>query len=329
MAKTNRDNIKHQKKTLLNHNKRTEKENNRKRDKNHKSLQSKTRTDINSNSDQTTGLKASKVSNIKTSDYNPKKGFVNSSTSTNYMRNSNGNINNIDSNSSRQNLSDIDILTPNELKALVNNKLHSSNQVNPANHTGFTDATNPNPKNFIIKNSMTKESTTQSPARALAVNSSLFKRFLAFTIDIFVIILILLPVYDQILSQLPAVDESNMNSLSYVKSLNQIITDKIKFRLNLITAIVIWLYFALQESLIGQTLGKALLGVYVISLKNPNSKISFYQATIRVLLFLPLFDVLWLIDILTIIFNRQNRRLMEYLSHTITVDIIKTRSNII
>lgn len=76
-------------------------------------------------------------------------------------------------------------------------------------------------------------------------------------------------------------------------------------------------YFALCEYFVGQTAGKRWMNLKVTTLEGKN--ITFFQALVRNLLFLPVFPFIlfWLIDPLYLVFSKQ--RLSEQLSKTKTL----------
>ena len=150
----------------------------------------------------------------------------------------------------------------------------------------------------------------------LAVNTSLFKRFLSFVIDMVVVVIIMMPLSYQIAASNP-----NLSLDLSLSSINNYLGN-FSLMMNIVMSLVMLFYFAILESIVGQTLGKAIFGIYVISPKKKNFKVSFFQAAVRVLPFLPLFNIILIVDVAAIFFNRRFQRLCEILSKTFTVSLV-------
>ncbi|MBR9699234.1 RDD family protein [Candidatus Woesearchaeota archaeon] len=84
------------------------------------------------------------------------------------------------------------------------------------------------------------------------------------------------------------------------------------------------LYFALLEYKLGQTIGKIFMQIKVESLIK---RMSFFSCLIRSLYFLFVFPfmLLWVIDPLFILLNKEGRRLSELLSRTRTIAVYQLR----
>jgi len=152
-------------------------------------------------------------------------------------------------------------------------------------------------------------------------NASLIKRVLAFMIDIILLeFLVLTPFKNLFFRIIP--DTTNITSLYTYLTNHPELTGKLT-TLIMVVSVFVMLYFIILEWRIGQTLGKALVGIKVISLTEPKKKgIGFFSAIVRSLFLIPFipFILLWIIEPLVIIFTRTNQRLLEMLSKTKTVE---------
>ena len=74
-----------------------------------------------------------------------------------------------------------------------------------------------------------------------------------------------------------------------------------------------------MEKKMRQTIGKALIGIYVVS---DNKDLKAWQLLVRNIVFMPIFPfvLLWLFDPLFMFFTKTNQRLTEILSRTRVVE---------
>ncbi|MFH1133547.1 MAG: RDD family protein [Nanoarchaeota archaeon] len=153
--------------------------------------------------------------------------------------------------------------------------------------------------------------------RKVAVQAGLFKRLLAFLIDILVLdFMVFSPFKALVTGMVPGT--GIMETAQFLTS-NPAVTN----RLILVSAVIGLLslaYFAALEFLVGQTVGKAVLGIFVAcDRKRP----SLWQAIVRNLFAIPLFPFIlfWIIDPLFMLFS--GRRLLERLSRTKTMELVQ------
>lgn len=163
-----------------------------------------------------------------------------------------------------------------------------------------------------------RQRTFQGPA-------AVWKRILAFVIDIMFIDLVLFWPFESMLGD--AIPES-YKGINGIKSMQEFFSASPELTRTLTIVTVMMgmlaiLYFALMEYKIGQTVGKMMLNIYVVSEKKEgNGAMSFWQALLRSIIWLPMFPfiVFWIIDPLYIFLNRNGQRLLEYMSRTRTVE---------
>lgn len=82
---------------------------------------------------------------------------------------------------------------------------------------------------------------------------------------------------------------------------------------------LVMLYFIMLEKRMGQTIGKMIMKIYIVSDING---LKAWQVIVRNLVFVPVFPfiLLWLIDPLFMFFTKTNQRLAEVLSKTKVVE---------
>ena len=143
-----------------------------------------------------------------------------------------------------------------------------------------------------------------------------WKRFIAFVFDLLIINLVLFFPFKRIIQK--SIPEFGSYSEAYsFLSANQNYTATLTI-ISLVMSLFAVLYFALLEQKLGQTPGKMLFNIFVIS---DVKKLSFWQCVVRSLFLIPVFPffLLWIIDPLFLFFTKTNQRLSEILSKTRTV----------
>ena|SRR3989338_4861446 len=86
-----------------------------------------------------------------------------------------------------------------------------------------------------------------------------------------------------------------------------------------VMSFLVILYFTMLEKRMGQTIGKMLMKVYIVSDIN---SLKAWQVIVRSLVFIPIFPfiLLWIVDPLFMFFTKTNQRLAEVLSKTKVVE---------
>jgi len=154
-----------------------------------------------------------------------------------------------------------------------------------------------------------KERTFTGPALV-------WKRLLAFVADLLIINLVLFFPFKRILQK--AIPEfSNYSEAYSYLSANQGYTATLTI-VSLVMALLALLYFTAMEYKIGQTPGKILFNIYIVSEMKGKA---IWQFIVRSLFIIPVFPfiLLWVIDPLFLFFTKTNQRLSEILSKTRTV----------
>ena len=145
----------------------------------------------------------------------------------------------------------------------------------------------------------------------------IWKRIAAFFIDVIVINLVVLFPFRKLFQSISPKDYSFSEAykiLSTGTNYSSFIT-----HISFVMSILIILYFLMLEKKMGQTIGKMLMRIYVVS---DNNNLKAWQLLTRNLAFIPIFPfvLLWIIDPLFMFFTKTNQRLTEILSRTRVVE---------
>ncbi|HLG23299.1 MAG TPA: RDD family protein [Candidatus Nanoarchaeia archaeon] len=148
-------------------------------------------------------------------------------------------------------------------------------------------------------------------------NALIWKRIVAFLIDMMIINLVVLFPFKAIFSGMVPKGQSFSETLELLSKSTQF-TNHLAI-VAFIIALFVIMYFYRMEKKMSQTIGKKVLGIYVVS---DTGELKMWQAIVRSLVFLPAFPfiLLWLIDPLFMFFNKSNQRLSEVLSKTRVVE---------
>jgi uncharacterized RDD family membrane protein YckC len=152
--------------------------------------------------------------------------------------------------------------------------------------------------------------------KTVVVDASLLKRFLAFVLDLLIIDLLIIIPFRGLLERIVPTG-SLASTYKYLISEPPTALYTITFTMSFLTI----LYFVLLEKKIGQTVGKVLLNLYVVP---TDKKEQWWRYVIRSIFLIPVFPIvlLWIIDPIYMLFNKQHQRLTEYLSKTKVVEKI-------
>jgi uncharacterized RDD family membrane protein YckC len=156
--------------------------------------------------------------------------------------------------------------------------------------------------------------------RTIQVPASLFKRFLAMIIDLFIINLVIVtPFRGNLIAKIPTTEFTE--SLKYLTE-NPGITNSL-YSMMIAIFFMIFLYFVIFDVKLGQTPGKMLLKIYSIS-EIPKQPLGLWNSLLRNLgiLLIPLFFPIIFIDIGIAFFNKDKKRGFEILSHSKTIENI-------
>jgi uncharacterized RDD family membrane protein YckC len=150
--------------------------------------------------------------------------------------------------------------------------------------------------------------------RKIINNASLFKRILAFIVDILIInFVVILPFRGAFNSLIKT--SSFSEAYSFLQNNPEIATRMyiIMFFITLLTLV----YFIVLEYKVKQTVGKMLLKIYIVS---DEKQLSVLQCIVRNIFLIPFFPffLLWVIDPLYLLFAK--RRFSEVISKTRTVE---------
>lgn len=150
--------------------------------------------------------------------------------------------------------------------------------------------------------------------------ASVLKRIIAFIIDMLIINLIILFPFKRIFERIVPEIGSFSKTFDFLNN-NAELSSSITFIMAVITFLTI-LYFMLLEKKLGQTPGKMLFNLYVIS---QTKDLKYWQLFVRSMFLIPVFPfvLLWIIDPIVMLFTKENQRLSEILSRTKVVEKYK------
>jgi len=143
-----------------------------------------------------------------------------------------------------------------------------------------------------------------------------WKRILAFFIDILIINFIILFPFKSLFQKIMPSSLSFEETFSLVSApgLSNLIV-----LTSLFVGILMVAYFVILEGKLGQSIGKILTHIYVAS---ETKELKFWQLLVRSLFLMPFFPfiLLWIIDPVFMFFTKDNKRLSEILSKTKVVE---------
>ncbi len=153
--------------------------------------------------------------------------------------------------------------------------------------------------------------------RTFVGEAAIWKRALAFILDILIIDFFILTAYDKVLLRI--LDGSSISQIINILQTNSKLYAGVIVLVALMFILII-AYFSLLEFLIGQTPGKMLFNLRVVtkdSLEIPKC----WQCTLRSLFIIPVFPfiLLWIIDPIYLIWKKE--RLSEWISKTKVIQV--------
>ncbi|MBI2129311.1 RDD family protein [Candidatus Woesearchaeota archaeon] len=151
--------------------------------------------------------------------------------------------------------------------------------------------------------------------KLIAVNASLLRRIIAFLIDLLIINFIILRPFRNVLLKLMPGGSFN-EAYSYLLS-NQNANTALFFITAAISLLAL-LYFVILQYKLGQTVGMMLLSLHI-----EPKEIKLWQALVRNLFIIPVFPffLLWMLDPIYLLFNKEGKRFTERLSNTKIVQV--------
>lgn len=154
-------------------------------------------------------------------------------------------------------------------------------------------------------------------AHNVEVQASVFKRITAFLIDMLILQFIVLGPMDSLYASVLPSGAGFSEMIANLQADNEKIA-MVSF-LSAVSGIFAMLYFAMLESKLGQSIGKMAMKIYV---KSDENNLSFWKCLLRSFFLMPVmpFSILMLIDPISAFFTKGNRRLLEMLTKTRTVE---------
>tara|TARA_Y100000310_G_scaffold192182_1_gene192126 strand:- start:764 stop:1261 length:498 start_codon:yes stop_codon:yes gene_type:complete len=154
-----------------------------------------------------------------------------------------------------------------------------------------------------------------SKKEGMIVTAKLWKRLAALVIDFVLINLILFSPFRGVMEDIMPETTDFQEMLNYIQN-NPEVANNINFIAMIMASLAI-LYFAIMERIFAQTIGKMLMHIKVKSL---NEKLKLWQCFVRSLYLIPYFSLFIIIEPISLLFIKDNRRVLELLSKTRTVE---------
>jgi uncharacterized RDD family membrane protein YckC len=163
---------------------------------------------------------------------------------------------------------------------------------------------------------MVKRGLNLPKKRSFKGPANLFKRVLAFILDLFIINLLIYPLASIVRKIVP---ETTSYMEAYTLLLNNPQYVNILTNISLLIAIIAILYFSILEFKLKQTVGKMVANIYVVS---ENKELRLWQCFVRNLFLLPFipFILLWIIDPIYAIFTKENKRFSDVIAKTKVIE---------
>ena len=141
--------------------------------------------------------------------------------------------------------------------------------------------------------------------------ASIIKRFAAFIIDVLILNLVVLAPLQSLFAGI--VPSGFRESYHYLTSNAH--ASNLVFGISIFVGLMFFIYFTVLEKVYGQSIGKMLMHISVVS---ETKQLTWWQVIVRNLFVLPFFPfiLLWVIDPLMMAFSAENRRLSDILSKT-------------
>ena len=163
-----------------------------------------------------------------------------------------------------------------------------------------------------------KRSLRLPKERVITIAAFPWKRAVAFLIDIIIVSIIVNPL-EKVITK--SVGASSYGEI-YAKLVDSSQFGNLIIAISIFMSIVAILYFSVLEYKFGQTIGKIIMNIYVVS---EDKILKYWQCIVRNLFLLPFipFIVLWLVDPLYVLFTPERRRLSDIFSKTKVVEYYK------
>jgi len=155
--------------------------------------------------------------------------------------------------------------------------------------------------------------------KTIVLEASAWRRFGAFLVDYIILNAFVLFPFSNLLEKIFKTDSlADIMAIVSGDSMNVPALMYISFFM----AVIALLYFAILEWRLNQTIGKIMMKIFVVSIKDKkDAKMSFFQSIVRSLgvLFLFVMPIITIIDSAIIFFNKDRQRFLEKTSKTKTV----------
>ncbi|MFQ5475137.1 MAG: RDD family protein [Candidatus Nanoarchaeia archaeon] len=151
--------------------------------------------------------------------------------------------------------------------------------------------------------------------RVVVGPAQLWKRILAFLIDILLVDMFIITPFRSTIMTLVGFKMETFSMIFSAPANPEAIAIVFGF-----ASVFVLFYFVLTDYLLGQGVGKMILNIYVVSIEG-DVQPGFWRCVLRSLFVIPLqpFQLLWILDPIFMIFNKNNQRLTEFIGKTATL----------
>jgi len=147
--------------------------------------------------------------------------------------------------------------------------------------------------------------------------ASIWKRLAAFIADLLIINIVIGFSFQDLLTRLIPKDLSIAEMSNYLATHPEV--SKHLTTISVFIGVMALIYFSVMELKLGQTIGKMFFNINVVS---EAKELKYWQCIVRSLFLIPImpFMLLWVVDPLYVMFNKEGRRLTEILSKSKVVE---------
>jgi hypothetical protein len=154
-------------------------------------------------------------------------------------------------------------------------------------------------------------------SKAYLMPASIWKRAAGFMIDLAIVDIVIFAPFRGIFTGLMGNAVGYSEAFSALTSSQENLTKLMS--IGVYMSILLVLYFTLLEWKIQQTPGKILMNTYIMS----DKKIGFWQVLLSNLTLVPFFPfiLLWIVDLINVLFTKNNQRFMEKIARVSLVEM--------
>jgi len=175
------------------------------------------------------------------------------------------------------------------------------------------------PKQSLFKMTDIEPDLNLPKTKVLQVQGAFTRRCIAFFIDLIIIQLVIISPFREIMKRIVPAGSFKESYLM----LSAAGASSAIYAVSFFIALMIFIYFTFTEYIAGQSIGKKIMGLRVVS---ETEKLSLSQVILRNLAMLPFFPfiALWVIDPGFMMFTKTQRRLSDILARTNVIQFVRS-----